>query len=447
MAVEKEMEQDTGGADGDEDLDSTESNQNRPPQLEDSTTERNSGGGEEIVYLFSSASRARYTEDIYNSLAYPPDHIIQFRYREPWWGRNIREKVENDSIADFKGMVAVVVAAPYPNLSQSEAVSKAKANETKYTFYPLRKGEIKDVSHKGDSLHFYLKLSSDLINYPSDFIEDDLPKFHNQIDAFDQRPVVGEEENEDDVFVCCNQEGQLDFVSTNSNGDGISEWPDNEFEAAWNRIVKQLSREDSFSETLFFRILSLNEISNGRSEPKPATELYSEKHVGYELSSSDQYSIVLSLDFAGNAPDFAQSSELSIITSEKIETLPDSIGLGFRTDEKELILDPNTGLDQLNTSLIIGSEADFWTPEIDIPLRVNPSSWRKYGPFAVLLGGILMVILSSMIIDIGNYMANEYANGWQIPVFTTATGELTIRLIGTAFSVFAMHLFGAYSSV
>lgn len=407
--------------------------------------------GDRLLYLFASKSHELYARDIYNSLALPPDFTIQFRYRQVWWGPEIKKLIQDNDLDHLTGKEALIVASPSNEVDEDEVIDY----KSKYTFYPLRKANVIDAFDRGKSIHLYLRLSGELVDYNHYYsnnedldgeIEDDNRiNIHKKILGINFYPRRSNEDDDNDAFVCFQQDIDLEFNNVSENADDHSHWSGDSCESVWNTAVEEIANHQAFSGTLFYRVRRVLQMEKGHSDRIYPKQIHSKKHVGFQLSSGHQYLMELSLSFAGSPPEGAKDHDLKLTCSEKIQIIPSKFDLGFRTDQREIILDPNTGIQPLNSSLIIDSSAEFSTTQLDIPLHVKPSWKRRLGPYLLLFVGIMIIVASPYIVDLGHFLYSSIIGG-DLPLINRINGELISRLSGTALSVYAMQLHGVFSS-
>jgi hypothetical protein len=391
------------------------------------------------IYAFSSGSRELYTRDIYNSLALPPTFTIEFRYRKPWYNEEIESLLED---GDLENKEVIIVAASYTKYERDSAVaSDVFNNDIKYGFYPLRRGKIIETRNPGDVLYLTIELSSQLVDYSSKSINDDsndeLKDPWNLSNSLSTHPRFGVEEDPNDVFLTTGE----DFFEHSIDSDSSSQqdyWTSNRCEEKWNILINRLGHADPFEKTLFYRIESVSKIDcRNRLDPE---RLFDSKNTGYQLWSDSQYLLSISASFAGGTHENARHSSIEFDAGEKIQTLPPRFNLGFRTEKKEIILDPNTGIDSHNTSLTINSDAEFYTPEVSIPIRITPSSTRKYGPYLAFGIGVGIIVFSSHLASLLDFIGNQIGVVTNIEISKSAT---VIQLVGTALSIVGMQWYGA----
>lgn len=407
------------------------------------STQDDSGDDVDIIYAFSSVSRELYIQDIYNSLALPPKFTIEFRYREPWYDDRIGELMAQD---DLVGRDLVIIAAPFTEYDSNTALARdVQYEDTKYGFYPLRRAEITAVRNPGDVLYLTLEMSAGLVNYDAPVCEsstdndtDDPWDLTSDLNA---HPKFGVEETDSDVFLTC---GPNKFEFLGSRNEYVQQhlWTTNQCEEYWNRIVRELGNTESLSETLFYRIESINGMNPpNRVDPD---EIFETTNIGYLLNSGTQYLLELSLVYAGSAPDEAQDATISIQSGQNVQILPSEFNLGFRTDQKEIIIDPNTGIKETNTSLSIGVTADFYAPEVNIPLRITPKKRDKRGPPAIFLLGIVAILLNTHLSN----LINSFGPFPEIPVLVNLSNvALSIQLLGTFMIIAGMHFYAAFREI
>lgn len=394
------------------------------------------GVDDDIVYAFSSVSRELYRKDIYASLALPPKSRMRFRYEKSWWGKNIEHLDDNNDISKLKGMGIVVIAASFPGYEKKSSPDKhdIPSKDTGYTFYPVRMGKIKDAQVRSNTLYLDFELTIKFVDY--DKIEP-----QDIITSQESYPRFGKANDDTDAFVC-SQPHDFEFSPENNSADPHcpDTWSNDECEERWNQIINELGKNSAFAGTLFYRFVKLSEINE--ESPKELTQLFGSENYGYELSSGGEYLLDFSLAFAGDPPEGADDYELLIETSDKIQVLPNKFLLGLRTDEKEVILDPSTGLEPHSTLLTFRADT---SSKINIPLQVQPSSKKKYGPFGLLFGGLLIVIASSEIVSVLIFL---YLNVLDLNsrLVSRELLETLFNLFGTALSVLSIQLYGAYKS-
>lgn len=393
---------------------------------------------DEVVYVFSSVGRELYRHTIYNALGLPPKSIHRLRYDKDWWDKNVEDEVDEDNqeFGELMGKDAVIIAASFPGNEDRASPNKADfpTKETGYRFYPLRKGEVDSAELRGETLYLDIKLTHQLADYNS------MDNPQDMITSQDSYPMFGERDAVNDCFVCLQPQGSLEFLPDDNKGTSTEIWSENKCAALWNRIINELGENSAFSKTLFYRIVGLTKIDRDTTEE--LEPLFDSGSYGYELSSKNEYLLKLSLAFAGDTPECAANQEFLIETSNKIQVFPNKFSLGFRTDEKDIILDPNTGLDPHSASLTLNPG----TPSrMSIPLRVKPSGRRKYGPFFLLFLGLLFVTFVPIIISIVNYFYQLVGLEKQLVSYHIA--ETIIRLVGTALAVLSLQWYGALRSM
>ncbi|WP_149782495.1 hypothetical protein [Natrinema hispanicum] len=364
------------------------------------------------VYLFSSGSRAIYAEDIYNSLAYPPGFVIQFRYRKQW----LPDDIDPENPSKLEQKDAVIVACPKAREVVYDGIDHPHKG-SEYYYYPLRKGKITKAVFRGGALHVFCELSSRLITYDSgeDDGRSDEPddktvwNVGNKITELKDRPRYSEEEKSNDSFISLGSDLDLQFSSKTDNR--LQSWKDQEDN--WVRIVQALGKNPFFEETLFFRITNLYVLTENsannilqtlrnlidtspRSPTFPETcAIYpgSDSPKGYIVDSLGQYRIELSLLYAGSVPDDAQDKILQIHSGRSLQTSPDRETMGFSTDTIGLNINPNSVYTDTYSDVTIDVES-IASPQVDIPLIIRSNYLNKYGLFAVIVFGIFLSLSS-----------------------------------------------------
>lgn len=388
---------------------------------------------EEVIHLFSSDSRRLYTEDVFNTLAYPPGFVIQFRYREPW----VDPRIQN--VDGLEGSEAIIVSCPRVFQTQHQ-VEAEETEHCGYNYYPLRRGTIIRAKERGGAIHVYCKLGPELVKYPDKNEWDPEKALSNRTNlpnqdkrVFDshpgsyildleKRPRTGEESDSNDVFISKGPDVGIPFNEI--EGSPEKGWVNQEDE--WVQLVEFLSEDSFFQGNLFYRLTEVQPISNtyGYLVRHPIRSLFwdrcstenifTDTTSGYTIDSGGQYRMDISLAFAGTPPDRARKDSMLINTSDPIDSFPDKINLGFRTDERSIILDPSS-VGKANYSAmeiaVRNEEDDYIAPRLDLKFRLWPTLTRKIGVPILLIFGVLTVIVSGQVAGpISNFFTQEIPN-------------------------------------
>jgi hypothetical protein len=410
---------------------------NRVENTTDSDDSEN--GDEEIIYAFSSVSREVYIRDIYNSLALPPQFTIEFRYRKSWCDNNV---VDWAASGELKGKDVVIIAAPFTEYeSDTDVARDVLGGNSRYGFYPLRRAKIAEVQDPGGVLYLSLRLTSQLVDYTTESRPTDIESENKDpweiAEELDRHPEFGIEERDQDVFLSHGQD-IFEYSGATTDLPSQDEWTTDECEEKWNMIVRWLGDTESLSESLFYRIESVKKL---KSETAIVPEkLFGSKNVGYQIDAGKQYLLRISISYAGSPPKGAQDAMLSIDVGNKVQVLPPSFNLGFRTERKELIIDPNTGAIAYNSSLSFKILSEFNHPAVDIPIRVEPDYYRRFGPQFLLIFEILIIICNAQIISILDALGQ--ATGLSIPI-QYSDGVSLLQLVGTGVSIIGMQFYAA----
>lgn len=259
---------------------------------------------EDPVYLLSGTSRYLYKNDIYRTMALPPGYVVTYRYRDTW----VHPDIENpkSSLEDGEAILTAVSASGW-------GIPE---------YYPLRKGEISSVHIEEEA--------EEQVVYVHATLKDEWPNYE-ELNECDSRPlrVLDDHHSPSD--------NQRYYVFESGYRPGFKQ-----SNGAWRDIVKTLSKNGDFKNSLFYKIGCVRDIDETNScitETDPIS--HSDTDVvrrGYALDGEKNYSLEILFDFGSAVPDNAEASYLNVTSTEFINLFPRDIRLGFKLDKRELRL-------------------------------------------------------------------------------------------------------------
>lgn len=114
-------------------------------------------GSEQRLYVFSSASRPLYKQNVLDNIASPPGYILHYRYETKHVGDPLMRRVTDGG--SFEGMPGLVV---FVDQMHGEDGALSVSN-----FYPLRAIEVRQVVLDGSVLHIFFKVGK-YVSYSSE---------------------------------------------------------------------------------------------------------------------------------------------------------------------------------------------------------------------------------------------------------------------------------------
>lgn len=123
------------------------------------------------LILFSSNSRDLYKEDIFNTIALPDEHVLQFRYSEEYIDPDIKNNLEdNNKLLEYfigkKCLICYINNTRYSSENISLQKRMKGIKDSTITIKPIRIGEIIKVVYNKEISRFlfYVKLNKYKIN-------------------------------------------------------------------------------------------------------------------------------------------------------------------------------------------------------------------------------------------------------------------------------------------
>ena len=384
------------------------------------------------LLFFSSSQYELYEQDIYDSLAYPPGFVIQFRYPK---GFVSDELIECD---DLTGDTGVIVGVSDENLD----------------FYPLRKVTVDDWRWpREDMLLVNLRFEAELVDY----VNKDPQESIEQLDSRPKEPGPNDEAIPGDFVAYCDMD-TFDFADTETD-DEVERW--NEQGDEWAAIVEEMSADPVFGGNLFYRLLNFSRAGSndtltpqheaggsqkiageiGKILPISAPSLLNWNKSSYILKSQYDYKIDLEFNFGEDAPDNSSKNHFEVGTTEDIDVLWDDFDLGFRYDKRSIYLSPDPASKHNITPLItrVSGPTDIKSPELEIPILLAPDlRSRAFFGIAIFLG----VAMAAGVFDFAIPLLPS-----NLPVLPTIQADIVshlIKLLGVVITTLSFDYYRVY---
>lgn len=317
------------------------------------------------LFLFSSDSRHLYKSDVYDTLAYPSGHIMQFRYRSQWvnpiWNLNQNQLIGQE----------VIVCAVIVNRNGGEP-----------TFFPVRKGKITKTEKEADNIFIFFELLPEWIDYR------ERGDYNEKILEIRNRPKWSD--------------GKLggDFVGY-SNATFLHFSKDI---AAWQKLIEKIAATESYKDGVFFNVVRLNNLSDNTEEK---LEKINDFSAGYKLKGSKNYCLDLLVYYGKEPPPFSEEISLKICIPDFVNAYPIEVPLGFIIDKKKFFINPmgtlNKKMGMIKLEIIDKREGthNLETPHVEIPISDEISSnslliFIIIGLGLFTLSGALVAVLMAM---------------------------------------------------
>lgn len=331
------------------------------------------GENESIIYLFSSTFRSLYKLDIYNTLAYPSGFVMHFRYRDKW----IDDEIKNICVDNLLGKEVIVVSVL--DLSFEEKVE----------FFPLRKGKIISSEWDGSTLHIYLELLEEWIDYKNKInVYDELIKNMNNVPK-DLNDKTGAK------FVVSGRKNDLKFSKDIKS---------------WEYIVEQLANKEPFKKGLFYKLNRIYDTSS--NENANIDKLGNELEKCFVLKGGNRYTAEFSINFGKEPPIKAENDLFKVEGGDLLKIPLNEEKLGFMVDLKKFSLFPKKSISDSITFMnvkIEGSNSQIEGPILNIPIKIKRSFKVFLVGFAIFVGLILVSgILTNFITNILNSCLDSY---------------------------------------
>ncbi len=334
----------------------------------------------ETIFVFASGYRDLYKKEIYNTLAYPSEFLMHFRYRLKW----VSLEISNHISLEGKNLIVIATI---------ELDDQNKNKNQK--FMPLRKGKIISTSKDGDTLHIYFELSKDWVLY-----EDNS---NDRIDLYDTIIKRGGNPS-NGVAVAFGNAHNFKF----SNDD-----------LAWVYIINRLVEFPEYQNSLFFRLNSVTRVPNNKPLELKKLDPFTN---GYILKRRKNYIFDFSFNFGHEPPENAKSANFELNSDEILKIFPNKLMLGFRVDKKHFFVSPSSHSSNERTIISTKIKGTIEAPLLEIPIRVTKNK-LLYGLylFLILLGlifislplaenilGVTLKLCGAISTALGTFLINYY---------------------------------------
>lgn len=414
---------------------------------------------ENCLLLFTSDRREIYKQGVYNTLAYPPKFVRQYRYRDRW-------KQSDVDISKLEGRTAIVVAC-VERANEHETMSK---EDGKYDFFPLRQGQVKRTSRNGGASQIYLELGEGLVDYAAEgddpeAILNQIKKYSEAIGAAKYRPYTSDPENACDVFFSeATEKIDLTWSHCRCRSCGDNSWRNADDE--WISIVEALSQTPTYSSSLFYRISQIEMSSIPRWPRKwlyrcrnidlSVKDVVSSVDTGYELASSQQYQIELSLSYSGDPPDDARFHTLAADGSPGVDVFPRQQSLGFSVNESRITVEPTPSRRDKYAEITLGvnrmnrfssgdddssstATSELRAPEIRVPATLKASWKSRFLPLGAIFLGILFLTGYEFVSWLTWWILVALTS-WLPDVFTETQYKQFIQIVSLAITTYGFNL-------
>lgn len=294
---------------------------------------------EKFISFLGSNARKLYVENIYQCLALPKEHVIQYRYQEKY--------IDNDFLENFEEYIGEKgVIFYYYRFDESAEYKGKDTNEKDPIVIPIREVIIKDIkkNEEIDHVNFYLELG--------DFIS-----FHNTEGLNMKDSPLGKS-----IFV--KQINNIEFKRIK-----------------WIEKIKEV--KDYFQGIHFFHILSIvTESDKDKSKVKYHDTEYKSN---LELNADSSYIFeFLTYDTSSGL------SPLDIKTDEQYIKLNDELEKGTVVNSKKIkFLTRPIDYKNESTYITVSSEQSDFTVSIPVHLK---KKWRSSIFFAISSSALVFSI-------------------------------------------------------
>lgn len=362
-------------------------------------------GSEQRLYVFSSASRPLYKQNVLDNVASPPGYILHYRYETKHVGDPLMRRVTDGG--SFEGMRGLVIFVDQVQ-GQDGSLSVKK-------FYPLRDIEVREVALDGSVLHVFFKVGR-YVSYgsePTDIREE----YSNGLE--DNLKGAGLPTQK---YVTINPwKPNFDFADTASKQQQAK---------AWSGLVELLENVETFETSVFFRVPGvrqqedLTKLARATAKAKkslrrafqaqpadylPVQEVLTHRP-GYVLRSGRNYALELSFYRKGSAEVIEGSTLVPRLDSTYFRYDPGPILVRFRYDKHDidLVTTPVTQDALTRLQLRLEHEGDgsvegdedhkrrVSAPQPSFAIRLKAPRYRIWG-FLLFLFGNLLTALSPVI--------------------------------------------------
>lgn len=354
---------------------------------------------EKIIILFSSHSTREYKNDNLKVLAFPPGHIMHFRYKTYEVEDELLNDIKKDLSRNSHGNRIIGKDILVVLIGNSEKNTDPKD----FNFYPVRYGRIINVQIKNEVVHVYFELLDKIVKYPA------TSEINSQIND-----VMSKLKYE--AFIAkIEPNGQRKYAVYSNSPDIINLMNENmkiQFDSGWVNIVSKLLEDPDYKGTLFYRF----EITDKNGEiiyPKnrgmvlgtsPLRRVLKKTSLNkseYQIIANEEYLLKLYF-WAGEKVITDGTNKYIHITYNPryLEILPDRIPIWVNADEKTILINPRAGKKDKLTNITITGDGMESAYIDDLVVRIKPKladkNWVLYTLFAtgiILSSGLLELVL------------------------------------------------------
>lgn len=361
--------------------------------------------GEQRLYVFSSASRPLYKQNVLDNVASPPGYILHYRYETKHVGDPLMRRVTDGG--PFEGMRGLVIFVDQVQ-DQDDSLSVE-------SFYPLRDIEVREVVLDGSVLHVFFKVGR-YVSYGSEPMKT-RREYSDRLE--DNLKGAGLPTQK---YVTLNPwKPNFDFADTTSKQQQAK---------AWSGLVELLENVETFETSVFFRVPGvrqqegLTKLARAKAKAKelvrrifraqPADYLSVQevltRRSGYELRSGHNYALELTFYRKGSAEAIEGSTLVPVLDNTYFRYDPEPILVRFRYDNHDIDLVTTPVTQDALTRLQLKLEHEgnesakgdedhkrhVSAPQPSFALRLKAPRYRIWG-FLLFLFGNLLTALSPVI--------------------------------------------------
>lgn len=277
-----------------------------------------------FVYIFSSASRPLYRQNILDSMCIPNGYIMHYRYEQ----KHVHDEVwrlASEAPETLQGSTGICSFVDQQNVSGKEPLEVRG-------LYPFREIEVRQIETDGGVLHVYFKVSRYV--YYAAGTGHTSSAYESQM-----RDLLGTHVPATNYIAMSAKSASIQPASRDPQDQAV----------AWTRIVDQLLDVSDFKASLFYRVVSLRRLLPEQEQPgvrggerKPIEVEISEVlplQSGYRLPSGGSYGLSLSFYRRAGTEKAVQKAILTpSLDGTHFAYNPGPIQVSFRYDKHELSL-------------------------------------------------------------------------------------------------------------
>jgi hypothetical protein len=332
------------------------------------------------VFVFSSAYRDRYKQDVLDSLGGPTGYCVHFRYKESHLHRDVWELAKEDHLA-FRKKPGYLLFVHQKQKEKHD--SEADRFDVK-GLYPLRQIVIEGVEIDGDVLHLFFSVG--------DYFDPSL--FGSHGDPTEEiRSALGD--------------GAPPHAYV-SMADHCLPWmadhdPQSQ-QMAWAGLCDLLGGFDRFRDTFFYRATSLHPLTCP-AQAVPVRYIAPRWRSGYRLSTGTYYVLNVSFRVPEETLSDIEGSRLVPRVDERYFSFkPDPVTVDFHYDMQRIdLVVARTSID-IHTKLVLHPERPSSeqpdlraaAPKLDFTLEIRYSRRRFAAALSFLIVGLTVGVASSL---------------------------------------------------